>query len=402
MKILHIIASANLSEGGPIENALKLGEVFAERGHRQDFATLDPPDFPPHSDIPARIFALGQKRELGRGPLSRARRWINYSPHAVPWLRANAPDYDVVIISGLWNYAAMASKRALVGGPTPYVVFTHGMLDPWFKRTYRLKSALKQLIWPFSEGALLRNAAFVMFTCEEERVLAQNTYRPYRAREKVIAFGTADVVGDAATQVAEFRAGVPALGDRPYLLFLSRIHRKKGADLLIEAFGRIAPSHPEIDLVMAGPDQEGLREGLEARARSLGCSGRVHWPGMLKGDVKWGALRGCEAFALTSHQENFGIAIAEAMACARPVLISNKVNIWREVGGDGAGLVDIDTIEGAERLLARFLAMDASQRATMGAKGRASFLSRFHIDSAATDLENLLAEVSANAVAALG
>ncbi len=101
---------------------------------------------------------------------------------------------------------------------------------------------------------------------------------------------------------------------------------------------------------------------LERRAAALGLGQKVHWPGMLKGDAKWGAFRECEAFILPSHQENFGIVVAEAMSCGRPVLISNKVNIWREIEIDGAGLVAADDLAGATTLLRRFLMMAPSDR----------------------------------------
>jgi hypothetical protein len=75
---------------------------------------------------------------------------------------------------------------------------------------------------------------------------------------------------------------------------------------------------------------------------------------MLSGAAKWGALYGCEAFVLPSHQENFGIAVVEALACGKPVLISDQVNIWREIVEDGAGLVEGDAEEGVEKLLRKF------------------------------------------------
>jgi glycosyltransferase involved in cell wall biosynthesis len=394
MKILHVIASANLADGGPIEHAVRVGEALARRGHRQDFATIDPPGFAPNAEIPARVFALGSPNPPRKGLIARLRRKLNYAPRAIPWLRNNASAYDVVIVSGLWNFAIIAATRALAGGPTPYVVFTHGMLDPWFTQKYPLKSAIKQLLWFVNEGVLLRHADRVLFTCEEERRLGRTSFWPYRARERVVAFGTADAPMNIEAQRAAYHAAVPALGGRPFLLFLSRIHEKKGIDQLIEAFQAIGANHPDLDLVIAGPDSAGLQATLERRVASLGLAQKVHWPGMLKGDAKWGAFRGCEAFVLPSHQENFGIVVAEAMSCERPVLISNKVNIWREIEKDGAGLVGADDQAGVTTLLRRFLDMELPARKIMGERARASFLSRFHIDRAAEDLEKVLLDAA--------
>jgi len=94
-------------------------------------------------------------------------------------------------------------------------------------------------------------------------------------------------------------------------------------------------------------------------------------------DAKWGAFAACEAFILPSHQENFGIAVAEALACGRPVLISDQVNIAPEIAGDGAGLVEPDTLEGTIRLLERWLSLDAEQRESMQEQALITFATRY-------------------------
>ncbi|HET8611955.1 MAG TPA: glycosyltransferase [Sphingomonas sp.] len=400
MKILRIIASIDRAYGGPAEGILRTGQVLQTMGIGQEIATLDAPGSPCLADIAATVHPLGEpdgplaapddRKPEGRLP-NPARRYF-YAPRAVPWLEAHIGDYDAVIVSGLWNYATMAARRALVGGRVPYVVFAHGMLDPWFRRAYPLKGLVKQMSWLVNEGPLLNNATAVLFTSEEERVQAHRVFRPYRLKERVVRYGTADVAGDAAAQIAAFREAAPALGERRFLLFLGRIHQKKGCDLLIDAFANQAGRDPGLDLVIAGPDHVGWRPALEERARRLGVSDRIHWPGMLSGDRKWGAFRACEAMILPSHQENFGIVVAEAMACEKPVLVSDKVNIWREVAGAGAGLVAPDDAAGAEALIAGFLDLTPDERKDMAKRARACFLDRFEVQGAARDLAAVLTE----------
>jgi glycosyltransferase involved in cell wall biosynthesis len=115
-------------------------------------------------------------------------------------------------------------------------------------------------------------------------------------------------------------------------------------------------------------------------------SGSVSFPGMLSGDLKWGTLRRAEVFVLPSHQENFGIAVVEAMACGTPVLISRPVNIWREIESSGAGLVDDDTESGCLRLLERWLDLPQAEKETMAAKAVASFKQYFEISQTAVSL----------------
>ncbi|WP_246649320.1 glycosyltransferase [Bradyrhizobium canariense] len=391
LKILHIIGTADPRSGGPIEGLIRSSEALAKLGHFREIATLDHPDDPWVKDFPLPIFALG------RIPIHERRRldwlpWVHYgyTSGLVPWLKDHARDYDVVIVNGLWNYSAGGASRVLPRSGVPYFVFTHGMLDPWFRKEYPIKTAFKQVSWWLNEGPLLRNANGVLFTCEEERLLARNAFWPYRVREFAVGYGTSDVAGHREAQVAAFREQLSALGQRGFLLFLSRIHQKKGCDLLVDAFAEIASSVPDLDLVMAGPDQSGWVSELKHRAEAAGIGHRIHWPGMLEGDQKWGAFHDCEAFVLPSHQENFGIVVAEALACGKPVLITDKVNIWREIKEDGAGLVASDDAAGILSLLSGYLALSPDQRQSMAEAGRQSFLKRFDIEQNAQTLLDVL------------
>jgi glycosyltransferase involved in cell wall biosynthesis len=311
----------------------------------------------------------------------------------VPWLKANRDGYDAFVVNGLWNYVSLAAKRAFSGSNSPYLVFSHGMLDPWFKKAYPLKHIAKQIFWLFSEGPLLTGAASVMFTTEEERRLAKNAFWPYRITERVLDFGTADPPAASIQQIEAFHVAFPRLRGRRYLLFLSRIHPKKGIDLLIQAFARKARAISDLDLVIAGPDQVGYRAQLEAIARECEVGDRVVWPGMVQGDIKWGMIRSAEALMLPSHQENFGIVVAEAMACGRPVLISDKVNVCGEVEASESGIVAPDDLAGTENLLDRFLALSDDAKAKMGAAARRCFLEKFEISRSAVSLLDLIAEL---------
>jgi glycosyltransferase involved in cell wall biosynthesis len=176
-----------------------------------------------------------------------------------------------------------------------------------------------------------------------------------------------------------FEAACPAVRGKSFILFLGRLHEKKGCDLLIEAFAQSASSYPETHLVMAGPGDRGYQAMLGSLAARSGVGARVHFPGMLQGDAKWGAFYAAEVFSLPSHQENFGVAVAEALACGTPVLISNKVNIWREIADEEAGFVDEDTVDGASRLLRQWRETPPDRRLAMAAKCRSTFERRFDI-----------------------
>jgi glycosyltransferase involved in cell wall biosynthesis len=368
MKLLHLIRSANPAGGGPIESLKQSSRAMAEMGHITEVATLDDPSSPWLRDFNVPVYALGP----GKGT-------YGYSPHLVPWLKRHTRNYDAVVVRGIWQYQSFGCWRALRGSKTPYVVFTHGMLDPWFKRTYPLKHFKKMLYWPWAEYQVLRDAKAVLFTCEEERLLARESFRQYRCNEVVVNYGTSTPGGNPATRKASFFGRYPELRGKRLALFMGRIHPKKGCDLLIHAFANVLRSQPDWHLVIAGPDQVGMQSALSLAAADKQVADRITWTGMIAGEVKYGAYDAAEVFVLPSHQENFGIVVAEALACGTPVLISNKVNIWREVKQDGAGLVANDDLEGTQSLLHSWLTLPKNDKELMKERARNCFQNRFEI-----------------------
>lgn len=190
----------------------------------------------------------------------------------------------------------------------------------------------------------------------------------------------------------QFFQSFPALRNNRIVLFLSRIHQIKGCDLLIEAFAKVAACDPALQLVMAGPDQDGWKQKLMAQAKARGVADRITWTGMLAGDLKWGAFYAAEVFVLPSHSENFGIVVAEALACGLPVLITNKVNIWQEIVQDGAGFAEPDTVSGMVALLEHWIGLSMDEIIQMRRRARACFEARFEINQAAKKLVHVIAQ----------
>lgn len=380
MKILRSIHSVNPARGGPIESVKQSSAVLTRRGHDVEIISLDAPTDPWVRDCPVPVHALGP----GRGSYGFASRFSH-------WIRERHAHYDAVIIQGLWQYSSFGVWRALRGTPTPYFVFPHGMLDPWFKRTYPLKHLKKSLYWPWAEYRVLRDAVAVLFTSEEERRLARESFSPYRCNEVVVNYGTAAPEIDLADAREDFFNSFPQLRGRRFLLFLGRLHEKKGCDLLLEAFAALRNSarvKETLDLVIAGPRADGAYE--EQLKRMAANASGITFTGMLSGSLKWGALSAADAFTLPSHQENFGIAVAEALACGTPVLISNKVNIWREIAADEAGYVENDDLAGTARLLERWVKTAPDVRATMKESAKKCFTQHFEINRATDSLLKVL------------
>jgi glycosyltransferase involved in cell wall biosynthesis len=355
-----------------------------------EIVCLDDPRSDYLSDEPLRVHALG----TGRGA------W-NYHPALLAWLHENFSRFDAVFLNGLWQYPGFALSKVAQDQPGPgYFILPHGMLDPWFQKlsVRPWKSIRNQLYWKLIEHRVVNQSKGLLFTCSEERRLARLPFHPYFPKQEiVVGLGVPDPPPLHSRMKVAFAKKCPALADEDYFLYLGRIHPKKAVDLLIKAYAALCRSksatrraaHPR--LVIAGPDAE---TAYGKSMRNLGSEicppGSLVWPGMLTGDAKWGALYHCEAFVLPSHQENFGIAVVEALACGHPVLISNQINIWREIEDQGAAVVDKDDLAGTIRLFQKWSQLPPSAREAMKTQARRCFTSCFSGEMAARNLWNAI------------
>jgi len=370
MRILHVIPSVDPATGGPAEGLRQLCHIYEMGGHEVDVASLDSPESIKQFNFPTRVFGLGPGWGI-----------YGYSRRAAPWFKDNLANYDVVFINCIWQFNTLAAYRALAGTNIPYAVFTHGMLDPYFRRNFPLKHIKKLIYWHFFLQKILSGASTVLFTCEEEKILARQSFPNYRVRETVVPYGIFPPDCDLTPAALEFTDRWPEVRGKRIAISIGRIHPKKGLDILIEGFSRILSENSDWHLVIAGPDQIGLQKDLEALADKLGVRKRITWTGMLKGSLKWGALAASEVFVLPSHQENFGIVVAEAMACSLPVILSDKVNIWREILNHWAGLVCEDTIDGFDAALRRWLALTPDQIEAVRGRSKICFDELFNYRS---------------------
>lgn len=376
MRILHVISELDPRLGG-VSEAVRVMIRYGPADVESEIVSVDPPDSPYLGGFGVPVHALGPAR-LG----------YRYSPRLIPWLSANRHRFDGVLVHGMWQFVGYAVWRTMAGR-VPYMVFPHGMLDPYFKRAFPLKHAKKWPYWLAVDFWVLRAAHRVLFTCEAESLLAKESFWLHQWRPQVVPFGAVASGGDPVAQRASFLAEHPELQAKRFLLFLGRIHPKKGCDLLVHAFLELAGRDPELHLVMAGPDPQNWRAELEEPLRTTGLAGRVHWTGMLTGNAKWGAFYASEAFILPSHQENFGIAVAEALSCGVPVLLSDKVNIAPEIADDDAGLMELDTPEGTRRLLTRWIETPRPTREAMSARALDCFHQRYDMRNGAKSIPHL-------------
>jgi glycosyltransferase involved in cell wall biosynthesis len=386
MRVLHVLTSIDPTLGGTVEAARHMAGGMSRCGVQTEVLSLVTPSQELLDSWPVKVHGLGKTTS-----------YYHYSRHLVPWIRENHHRYDAIVVHGVWRHPSFGVWLALRRASTPYFLFTHGMLDPWFQRTYPQKHLKKTLFWRLAEHRVLADARAVLFASEDEKRLAAISFRPYRCREHVVGLGTALPPGDTTNQIRDFHSQFPHLDGKRVLLFMGRLHRVKGCDLLIQAFAAVAGLDPRLHLVLAGPDEEDGQAELERLTATLQIADRVTFTGHLQGSLKWGAFRSAEVFTLPSHTESYGVAIVEAMACGIPVLITNRVNTWREIAGDAAGLVAADDLGGVCDLLRQWCMLDPERRKAFGANAYGCFRDRFEIGKFSDHFTKYLAsELPAN------
>lgn len=343
-------------------------------------------------------------------PLGPSGGFGRHSRLLIPWLTINIERFDAVIINGIWGYHTYATWRVLnklkkhnSDKKLPRVfVMPHGMLDPYFQRAKDrwFKAIRNKIYWSVIESKVINNANGLLFTSETELLLARETFKNYHPKkEYLVGYGINQPPLYNTNMRVAFNNCCPGLNGEPYLLFLGRIHLKKGVDLLIKAYISLykkaklsGDNLPK--LVIAGP---GINTGFGAKlqqelSKFPEIKEDIYFPGMLTGDAKWGAFYGCEAFVLPSHQENFGIAVVEALACSKPVLISNQVNIWPEIEAEGAGIINTDNLSGVLHMLNNWLTLTNEQKEQMSGNALTAFNKHFTLNNIALEMIKVISE----------
>ncbi|TCL07335.1 glycosyltransferase [Sodalis ligni] len=387
LKVLHTITSMNPELGGVTEFINQIIPYLRINGIDGEVVCMDDPNAKWIRNTQLKIHATGQGRNT-----------YSYSKSFHDWMTLNVKNYDLVIINGIWQFHSIDTKKACIKNKVPYYVFTHGMLDPWFKKTYPLKHIKKLIYWLLFEKNVINNAAGVIYTCEEEKLLASQSFPFYSPREFISSFGTNRGNYDKDTSMALFTKRFPDVLDKKIILFMGRLHEKKGCDLLIKAFSQVQKTlnNDEYILFIAGPDQSEYAKSLKRLTLDLRIDKRVIWGGMLQNEMKWGAFHYADVFCLPSHQENFGIVVAEALSVSTAVIISDKVNIWREIEANNAGLVCKDDVNSITDAISLWMNMPDNEKNEMRASASCCFDNHFDITKTAKDLSNILEKSNSN------
>lgn len=343
MKIVHAISSIDPAQGGPQATCVRLAAAQSALGHEvhivsyggtetQQRAFRSAAEVPHFSHIHWHLLPDPDRVEriLCREGSRR--------------LRTVLQNASFVHVHGVWepilkSAASIARRRGI-----PYCVQPHGMLDVWSLKQKRLK---KQLALLLGYRKMLDGTRFILALNADEASLLDPL--GLKAPNLVIPNGIFLEEFSELPAKGFFAQRVPQLNGKRVILFLSRLHTKKGLDILADAFNLIARSHPDVDLVVAGPDG-GARESLVSQINQLGITDRVHLVGPLYGADKLRALVDASCFCLPSHQEGFSVAITEAMACGLPVVVSDACHFPEVKTAHAGTVVSLDPAKVASAL----------------------------------------------------
>lgn len=372
MRVLHVIVSVDATHGGPPIIASRIAAAQAALGHEAGLVSYEPKS--EKTSIPARLNEIPGGKDVKVHLIPRQSKGEGISPlemlfsrKAKETLREVVPGYDFLHLNGVWEPFLLAAAKEARRAGKPYCVLTHGMLDPWTltQNTHKKKIALALGI-----RRMLNNAAFLHLGNKDE----QELIRPLRltAPTEIIPNGVFIEEFENLPPKGTFHSKHPELKGQPFILFLSRLHYKKGLDYLADAFAIVAKGRSDIRLVVAGSD-DGYKVTFEQMIESHGLKDRTHLVGGLYGVEKLAAFNDAACFCLPSRQEGFSIAITESLACGTPSVVTRDCH-YPEVGDVGAGAVtSLDARSVADGIL-HVLSQD---REKLGEAGKHLIRTRF-------------------------
>jgi glycosyltransferase involved in cell wall biosynthesis len=371
MRVLHVIPSVSERSGGPATAIIPMCRALMREGIEVLLVTTDAGmaksngDVFEYKGVPARLF----RSQFGES--------FKYSRPLAAWVNTNIRSFDLVHIHAVFNHSCVAAARVCRKAGVPYVIRPLGTLDPW---SMTQKSLRKRLFWQVAGKAMLQRSAAVHYTSEAEKFSTEGLLGLNHG--KVIALGI-----ETPTASDKLSNHFPELAGDPYVLVLSRLHPKKGLDVLIDAFQALRPEFSHWRLVVAGDGSSEYVSSLKSQIKG----DRVLFTGWLEGERKAAVLNGASLLALPSYQENFGLCVMEALSHSVPVLVSPNVNLATEVASANAGWIAPIDKEALTAKLAEAL-RDEEELARRGRAGKQLSL-KYSWENAARDLAKLYREI---------
>ncbi len=379
MKILRIIDSMSPAIGGPSEGIRNIIPEMEKYGIKNEIVSFDNSSESFILNSTLKIYALGKGKT----------KWSYHKDFKI-WLERNYSNYDLIIIHGLWLYQTFAVYKLLKNikneKKPKFFGMPHGMLDPYFQyaKTRKIKAIRNYIYWHLIESKYIKSLDGVLFTSDIELQNARKTFSNYQPKKEIMcSYG----INDLSNTTIKNEKG-------NYLLFLGRIDSKKGIDLIIKAYEKLVNSSsielPQLIIAGSIHDKDYFNYCTEIATKNKKLKDKISFRNFVQGEEKIEIINNCKALILPSHQENFGISVAEALSFGKPVLISNKVNIHEIILRENCGFVEENSVEGCIKLITSFVSLTPPQMNEMNLNAKQAFKRNFSIENYCQNLIKLL------------
>jgi glycosyltransferase involved in cell wall biosynthesis len=388
VKILHVIATLAPRDGGPSTVLPDMCRSLAMRGHDVEIVTTNR-DGKAELDVPVAEPILNEGVKTTYYPTQRPRSYGTSLPMAI-MLRERLAEFDVVHVHSLYLFHTLVASSVCRRRGVPYIMRPHGTLDPYHRSIHKWRKVIYNAL---VERRNLAGAAAIHYTSTQEHAFAEEA--GVRIQGYVIPHGVETSVFDRIHDEA-FKQLLPEAGGPFLVTFLGRLTEKKGLDVLCEAFAKVCAEDPQAQLVIAGPDHDGLGMQIRKWIDDRDLQARVSITGIVSGPAKVDLLCRSSAFVLPSRDENFGVTVAEALAARTPVIVTRGVAIHEDIERANAGLVVERNPEAVAEALVR-LRRDRQLRLRLAENGRALVERRYSWERIGEQLELMYDAVTAQA-----
>ncbi len=380
MKVLHVIPSIAQVRGGPSQAIIEMVRALLAHGIDAEIATTND-NGPDLLHVP-----LGQRIEYEQVPVwffprfspsIKSLREFAFSRQLTTWLWQHITEYDLVHVHAIFSYASTAAMAIARLKRLHYVVQPHGLLCKW---SLQQGAGKKQIYLTLAESANLNHSQTLLFTSlAEQQEVSKLALKP-PCFILPLGLSIPASIADARYRLRQLLQ-IPA--SEPVILFMSRLHPKKGLDYLIPALGKLA--HQRFTFVLAGSGSPDYEAEIDHLLVSAGISARTYRSGFVADEMKDIFLQGADIFALTSHSENFGVVVLEALAVGLPVLLTPGVALASVVEQDRLGyVVDLD-VAAIASTLQHFLSYPQAAK-EMGDRARSLIIEKYTWNHVTTNL----------------
>lgn len=376
-KVLRITTTLDPKFGGPSVGVLESSKNLIKSGFKVDIITLDKKKFNQIKLKNLRI--INFKNYFGKN--------YRFSISLFFWLLKNKKNYNYFIIHGLWQFPSLLARLVL---KNKYYVYTHGQLDPFFGYNF-IKSLKKKLYWYLIEYKNLQSSISIILTSLGEKKNLEKTFvKTNELNKKIIKYGIYKKKLNYKKIKSLFLKKYPYLKTKNFYLYIGRFNEKKGCDIIIKSVNKLKKQF-KTPILFVGPfDNNNYEIYIKKLVSNFKLNKLIFFSDAIFGDLKWGTISNCKAMLLASHGENFGISVVESLSVGRPVIITNKVNIYRDILMSQSGLISDNTTKSFGEKLLQFEKLNKKEIKRMSQNSIKCFKKNFELTHNDDHLSKLL------------